>query len=213
MDRTREKLIEAAVDIVVEESGEELTVRSVAARAGVSVPTAYRHFPDREVLVQQMGEWINGKIAGFNVPTKIDEAAEWMRSIYLAFESNDKFMRAQLNTPSGRAVRASMRKVRNQVLADMVKASFPAATPTVQRRFAAIIQTLVNVPAWVSLHDYWGMSGAEAGHVISWAMEHLISELRRRPSALDFEVPAPTASPPAPTRPPRPARKRKTTAE
>lgn len=199
MDRTREKLIEAAVDLVVDEGGEELTVRRVAARAGVSVPTAYRYFPDRDVLLQQMANWINDRIAGGPWPSSMPEANGWVKGIYKGFEENDKFMRAQLITPAGRAIRAANQKSRHASILTLVKNSHPEASETSLRRMAALVQLLVNVPAWVSLHDNWGMNGKEAGDVAVWAIDVLYAELRRNPRALDGAgdgVDAAAAAPP-----------------
>jgi hypothetical protein len=85
MDRAREKLIEA-VDIVAEAGGEELTVRLVAARAGVSVPTAYRHFPHRDAILDAMALWVNARVMGPGVPTTPEGVPVWARHIYTNFE-------------------------------------------------------------------------------------------------------------------------------
>jgi len=197
MDRTREKLIEAAVDLVAH-SEEELTIRRVAAHANVSVPTAYRYFPDREELLKELAAWINARIAGAKVPENLEEAAAWVEHIYRAFEQNDKFMRAQLNTPEGRAIRERNRKSRNVMLRSMVAASFPSASETTTRRLGALIQLLVTVPGWVSLHDNWGMSGDEAGRVTAWAVTTLVDKLRSDLTTLEFDTAAPAATEPAP---------------
>lgn len=49
--RLRPQLVEAGVRIL--ESGrEELTLRAVAREAGIAAPSVYRHFPDRDALVE-----------------------------------------------------------------------------------------------------------------------------------------------------------------
>jgi AcrR family transcriptional regulator len=197
MDRTREKLIEAGIDIVTEPGAEELTVRRVAARAEVSVPTAYRYFPDRDALYAAMALWINAQIAGPSVPTTAEGVPAWARQIYERFERNDRLMRAQLNTPAGRALRAKNQKARYPQLLEMTRRTFSSQSAVAQKRLTALIQLLVNVPAWVALHDNWGMSGPEAGEVTAWAIECLLAEARRHPRALDFELPAPMPTPPA----------------
>jgi AcrR family transcriptional regulator len=51
--RLRDDLIEAASDLMAEHgTAEAATLRAVARRAGVSAPSVYRHFEDREALVQ-----------------------------------------------------------------------------------------------------------------------------------------------------------------
>jgi AcrR family transcriptional regulator len=194
-DRTREKLIQAGVELVVEAGGEELTVRRVAARARVSVPTAYRYFTDRDALLGAMAEWIDAQIRGpSGLPRTADEIPRWVRLVYERFEQHDRLMRAQLSTPAGRVLRARNQNARMPELREMMERSFPAASPTTQHRLTAILQVLVNLPAWLSLHDAWGLSGVDAGRLMAWALETVSAEIRRNPNALDFEVPA--ASPP-----------------
>ena len=51
--RLRDDLIEAASDLMAQHgTAEAATVRAVARRAGVSAPSVYMHFPDRDALVQ-----------------------------------------------------------------------------------------------------------------------------------------------------------------
>jgi AcrR family transcriptional regulator len=187
-DRTRQKLLEAAIDLVVEGGGEELTVRQVAARAGVSVPTAYRYFPDRETLHGELAVAVSSRIIGVALPDRADGLSGWVRSIYAGFAANDRIVRAQLNTPAGRALRAFQQQGRNAQILDMVARAFPRASAATQRRFAALLRTLANLHAWVALHDDWGMTGVEAGEIIAWAITAWVAELQRRPAALDFDL-------------------------
>ncbi|MFO0630544.1 MAG: TetR/AcrR family transcriptional regulator [Polyangiales bacterium] len=186
MDRTREKLIEAGVELLTQETDAEISVRTVAARAQVSVPTAYRHFADRDTLLDAMAHWIDDQISSsIPVPSSFDTASEWLRVIYANFDRNDRLMRAQLRTPAGQSLRARNQKARKPKLLEMTKRSLPSTSPDGRRRFTAILQLLANAPAWISLHDQWEMDGAEAGRVVSWAVETLFAEIRRHPTALD----------------------------
>jgi AcrR family transcriptional regulator len=211
MDRTREKLIDAGIDLVAEAGGEEeLTVRRVAARAGVSVPTAYRHFPDRDALFEGMARWIHDRIGGARPPESVDDMPAWARVIYKNFEANDRVMRAQLYTPAGRLLRTRNQKARVPLFLEMANQGFPDATAATQTRITAVINLLVTVTGWVALHDNYNMSGAEIGETSAWAIETLLAELRRNPHALEFDVPdaAPAATPPAATPPARAPRPR-----
>ena len=187
VDRTREKLLEAGVDLVAAGDGDDLTVRRVAAHAKISVPTAYRYFPNRDLLVEEVATWINSKVVGDTAPDTTGGFADWTRSVYAQFEVNNRFMRAQLHTQAGRTMRGKWKKKRNEVALDAVEKSLPRASPEVQRRLAAVIRSLVNLNTWVSLNDDWGMAGKEAGEVIAWAITTLIEEARKRPAGLDFQ--------------------------
>lgn len=189
MDRTREKLVEAGVDVVAEGDGEEVTVRRVAARAQVSVPTAYRYFPDRDALLEAIAVHVNQRILGVTGSIPSLELPDWVRGIYKGFEANDKFMRAQLSTAAGRSIRARSRKSRDQVIMDAVTRAFPSGSPLMRRRMAGIMRAIVNVNTWLMLHDDYGMSGTEAGLLATWAINAIIGEARRRPASLEFEEP------------------------
>ncbi len=52
----RDALVEAAVDVVREGGPEALSLRELARRVGVSHAAAYRHFADREALVDVVAE-------------------------------------------------------------------------------------------------------------------------------------------------------------
>lgn len=193
MDRTREKLLEAGVDLVAAGGSEEVTVRRVARHAQVSVPTAYRYFPDRDSLLEAIATWSSSKVIGGSAPDSVDGIADWTRLIYLNFEANNRFMRAQLNTPAGRAIRMKSRKRRSEAVVETVAKSFPRASPDAHRRLAAILRALVNVHTWVALNDDWGMSGKDAGELVAWAVKTLVAEARKHPAVLELRQ-----SPPAP---------------
>lgn len=50
-ERTRELILDAAIDLFVEQGYDESTLDQVAERAGVSLSTLYRYFPTKDLLV------------------------------------------------------------------------------------------------------------------------------------------------------------------
>ena len=57
MEQTRLRIREATADVLADEEVNEVTVPLVAMRARVSVRTVYRHFPTKEALFDEFGEW------------------------------------------------------------------------------------------------------------------------------------------------------------
>ncbi|MFJ8039924.1 TetR/AcrR family transcriptional regulator [Kitasatospora sp. NPDC096147] len=51
--RNRERLLEVAAEVVAEQ-GTQASLRDVARRAGVGLGTLYRHFPNREALLEAL---------------------------------------------------------------------------------------------------------------------------------------------------------------
>ena len=54
-DLTKRRILEAVRDLLIESSG-SLSIPEIAARAGVSEPTIYRHFPNRDALLDAASE-------------------------------------------------------------------------------------------------------------------------------------------------------------
>lgn len=75
-DRTKARLVRATTDLVAELGYPRVTTRAIAARAGVSEATIYRHFPDKRALFtaallqghQPIVEWMS------DLPAKAGEA-------------------------------------------------------------------------------------------------------------------------------------------
>ncbi len=184
VDRTRDKLLAAAVEILGEDDA-ELTVRTVAARANVSVPTAYRYFPDRDALVEAIAQWISARVISQPFPTKPGDMASYLRSTFEGFAANEALVRAQLNTHAGRSVRAKHRKARNAQTLELMKAMFPKSSAPSQRRAAALLRMIVGLNTWVSFRDEWGMEEEEILRVVMWAFDTLRHALEKTPAALD----------------------------
>ena len=57
-EKTREKLLQAAVDLVSEKGPDALSLKEVAIRADVSRSVTYLHFEDRDHLLTEAKAWI-----------------------------------------------------------------------------------------------------------------------------------------------------------
>src|SRR6266550_760079 len=59
---TRQQLIEAVLELVMEDGADAVTVGAVAQRADVALRTVYNHFPSREALLEAALDLIIGEI-------------------------------------------------------------------------------------------------------------------------------------------------------
>ncbi len=73
--RTRARLREALVDLVLERGFEAVTIRDVAERADVGYATYFRHFPTKEALLVDLLEDLLADLMTLLAPTLADEDA------------------------------------------------------------------------------------------------------------------------------------------
>src|SRR5262245_28488143 len=89
--RTRDRILDALVELLADRRADDITTREIAERAGVSQPTVYRHFPDRTALLAGISARVNEVMGGrFEEPTieRIDDIGP---AFELLFVASDEF--------------------------------------------------------------------------------------------------------------------------
>src|SRR4051812_39160040 len=104
-ETTREQIIQAVHEVLVDEHPATLSMPQVAARAGTSLRTLYRYFPTKEALLDAASETFN--VAPTVVGGKVNVAnlAEYLRAQWRGFTDSIGAIRAQHLSPAGRAMR------------------------------------------------------------------------------------------------------------
>jgi AcrR family transcriptional regulator len=175
--RTREALLEACRELMLEEPIEAVTIPAVATRAGVTKPTAYSHFPDNDALVAGFLQHMRDRV-GMEHETLAAIRPEGMpdavRQNYRRYEQNAKVMLRILESPSYNRVRLA-RKVDRP---GMVLRQWAGAAPekTLREQLGPLYM-LVTPVAWRWLTETWGLSGEEAARAAAWAMKTLVAAL------------------------------------
>lgn len=72
-DSVRDRIVEAAADLLADGGPRTVTTRAVASAAGVQAPTIYRHFGDKDGLLTAVAERVFAAyVAGKTVPDDVD---------------------------------------------------------------------------------------------------------------------------------------------
>lgn len=180
--RTRCQILDALVDLVTEQGAADLAIRDLAARAGVSQRTVYRHFPDRQALldglvdhISEQAEWselddIEGDIT--RLPDRVHRA--W--STFDEFERQTRVL-VLLNRDPARLATSSVARGRNIDAA--LATTYPDLSPRDSRGIAGVIRLLASSHSWLRFRDEFDMTADEGAHYIKWALDLVVGELSR----------------------------------
>ena len=178
---TRERIEAALAELLREERGVEgITFRSVAARAGVTEMTVYRHFPTRDDLLHGMWRQMNRELGpNVTMPASVADLLSQHLAMYAGFDRIPEQITASVTTAQGRAMRASLNRQRRKAFLALVAERAPGLDARSRTRAAAVLQLLHSAVAWFSLREQWDLSGEEAGRATLWAIELILKDLGR----------------------------------
>ncbi len=173
-DLTRARILDAAMEVLKARSAADLTMADVAAAAGVTERTVFRHFANREQLFENLWRWATDRIAWPGMPQSVEELVAGPEARFPRFDDHEAMFRWFVSSPQGQDIRLSVNQQRQKSYLALVRKARPQIDRAAQRRLAGVCQLLDSSFAWQSLKDYWGMDGAEAGRSASEAIAALL---------------------------------------
>lgn len=171
---TRDRILDAAIDLIAESSGEQWTVGAVAARGGTTERTVYRHFDTRQDLMRAVWPRMQERVGSVGFPATAAELIDRPRRLFARFDEHPGLVRASINSEVGKELRTSVNADRQAAMLACVTDAFPHLDPRAARRLAAVVQLLESADAWGLLKDFWGFNGAQAGQAVSEAIAVLL---------------------------------------
>lgn len=178
--QTRELILDALTGLLATHYSDEISTKQIAERAGVSQPTVYRHFPDRMTLIEGLAARLErGAPGDFAArPQTLDEWVAWTEKAFLAGDAHpvEATAEAVLSADPRRA--SQSRRGRSERFLDAVARSFPELEEHDARRMAGLLRVLGSVQTWLRMREEYGLSGAESGPLVTWAIKVLEREIR-----------------------------------
>jgi AcrR family transcriptional regulator len=168
---TRQVILDALIDQLAETGAFDYSVFEIARRAGVSVRTVYRHFPDRDSLLEALARQVNERV-GLQHDITPEGLPGLARELFARFDQHPQLIRAQLAS-GGSAVRARARKERVALMRKAVDAVAPELPEHVRMVRAALMSCLFSADVWSRMRDEFGIDGAETGEAVAWALATL----------------------------------------
>lgn len=180
VEATRELILEALAQQLVSGGLQDFSIADAAKMAGVSSRTIYRYFPNREAILDALGQWVDHQLGDVPYPTSPDEVADLAEEVFPKFEQQAMMVRALLLSELGQNVRSRLRLKRRQSIVNALESLTDRLPPDKAKAVQAVMGHLVTAETWKHLRDEFGVSGDEAGQAVAWAIRTLIADLQRQ---------------------------------
>jgi AcrR family transcriptional regulator len=185
-ETTRRSIIEALVELMAHDR--PVSTAAIAAQAGVSEPTVYRHFPNREALMAAMLQHGATNLGGPAFPTSVKELPMHGAAVALYMGRNRNWMLAAMRCSEYDEVRNAGRRKRLAALRRLLEPSVAHLSARDRELAFAAIATTLRRETWEHLVTTHGCSDEDAGRTIAFILdaciEKLANQARERTSAI-----------------------------
>ena len=177
--QTREFILDAVTALLGDRRVDDVTTRDIAAAAGVSERTVYRHFPDRNALLHGLSQRLHlgGVKPSFGIGG-VDDIAPTSRRLMELLDENYVTARAEAVFNADPRRFAADTQANSREMRETIAKDFPKLGEREQLRIAAVIRCLVSTQAWLRMREEFGVPGTESGPVVAWVIDTIIRELR-----------------------------------
>jgi AcrR family transcriptional regulator len=178
------KRILDAVRRVIETTGalEKVSIAAVARKAGVQERTVYRHFGTREGMIDAFFAHHSAELGVPRFARTEEEMLSLGARLFVGFERDGAIHRAFVNSTGGRQMFVRLGPQFQMAFQEAVAEAATGLPSEESRWLAAAAHALASGGTWRTLHDFWGMSGEEAGQVSRFALGLLLDGARARAS-------------------------------
>jgi AcrR family transcriptional regulator len=179
--RTREALRQAMTELAAESPLEAITVRAIAARAGVGYATFFRHYTDKDELLAEVSELLIRDFLQQVRPLMLQrDRAAAARSLCQYVLEHLAIHKALLAGGSGETVRAEMLRQAMAVVADA--GDHRPDGPLDALLLFHMVSTILNLLTWWLGH-LDRVDADTMAEVVERAILTPVGELRRQPPA------------------------------
>src|SRR2546423_264057 len=155
---TRERILRALRDLIVEEHPANVTMADVAKRAKVSERTVYRHYPTREELFHALFTW--AVTAGEDLsPIRATDPAGLIamaQRMFPMWEANADIVRPLNPLPFSAEMRAPRADRRRSQIIEALEPVTAGLAPESARRLQALAHLLTSSDSLLFMKEYWG---------------------------------------------------------
>ena len=178
---TRQRIIEALMELLVEEQPATISIPAVAKRANVSVRTVYHHFPSKEALFDAMPDAARWRGGGVDLDgaTSPKELAAMVGDAFRYFEHNGPLFNAMRLSEASERVGSELDR-RARTRADRSVSSLAGQLEKKElERLRSLLGSLVSYDTFRALTRRYGLTVEDAADVVAWAVAGLSDRAKR----------------------------------
>ena len=176
---TRERILAAVGKTLSGSADGSISFDQLAEESGVERRTVFRHFPNKEALLDAFWDWPNSRANDKTFPTTLTDLLTLPERTFKGFDAQEGIIRASLHTQSGREMRLRSVPQRRKAFKAALQGVTHGLPPKEIARAEAAVQALFSASTWETLRDNCGLSGKEAGQTVSWAVWVIVEKLKR----------------------------------
>jgi AcrR family transcriptional regulator len=172
---TRLRIVEAVARVLAR-GVTELSVPAVAAEAGVSVATVYRHFKNKPQLVEGLARHYADQVgtsAMLRGALSLEQLEEGVRGIFTRTERLDPTLRSALASELADQFRREHRADRVRLTEAILEPHTGHMTPADRRRLRDLGVVLMSSSSQRAFNVLLGASADRAAEVVAWAIRRL----------------------------------------
>ena len=179
-EATRDRIVRAVADLLTEQNPAAISVEMIAERSNISIATLYRHFKNKEALLDAVATF------GYSVRRRGEPRepfATFLARRWNEIIANSALFRAQHATAAGREVRKRrLRAHRDATKRNLERAGVDTTSPS-GRRLVDLTLLLSSSAAALELHEHLGLDVDQAAAHSVWAIEELTEATVREQEA------------------------------
>ncbi len=171
-------IVGAAADLLVTTPMSSLTNAVVAAQAGISERTVYRHFPTREVLFAALACEVAARIAAPEVPGSIEALPGYVHALFARFEAHAGLVEAALHSDLFPSMRDGQAARRWKALRRLLREAFPTVPTATVDGAAANLRYLLSATTWRYYRQQFAFDAARTERCVAEAVTIILTALR-----------------------------------
>ena len=178
---TRRRILKAVNDLLAEEHPASLSVPAVARRSGVSKATIYRHFPNKEALLDASARQVDTETRrwlGGDAPVPGRNLAEFIHRSWTELAQHLPALRASQLSDLGRDLRQRRSARREQDAQNAMLGAGIDIDTDAGRRAVRLTLVLASSSTLLEQVDRLGQDVDQAADDVVWAIETLARAVR-----------------------------------